>query len=73
MSMFSSEYLYGGPQPRQPNPAAAAAGIAVSEGTDVHTRTVARGPLSNPTLVLVGLLAIAALLIDFSVRLEVSG
>lgn len=73
--MYAHE-IYGGPAPVQPNPSAAALGVAA--GGDLAVRTP--GPegsrpriLQNPTLVLVALLGLAALLINFSVKLEVSG
>ena len=71
--------LYGGPPPVQPNPSAAALGLPrPAEAPEVNPRTPGlRGSvpnvLANPTLLLVGLLALAALLINFTIRLEVSG
>jgi len=67
----------GRPQPDATHAAAVGAGAALptAAGT-VNARTAARGPggpWANPTLALVVLLGLAALLINFSVRVEVRG
>lgn len=77
MPGFTANDLYGGIGGPQPDPAAARAGVpAVGTTGDVKARTERRADptlTGNPTLALVALLAIAALLINFSVRVEVSG
>jgi hypothetical protein len=74
---FTAHSIYGGPAPSQPDPYAAASGVpATTPGGEPGARTVARpkpGLTGNPTMALVVLLALAALLVNFSVRLEVSG
>lgn len=74
MHAWTAHELYGGSASAQPNQTGVPDHApGTSEPT---TRTVPRataGPLGNPTLVLVALLGLAALLINFSVRLEVSG
>ncbi|MDP9440624.1 MAG: hypothetical protein M3P34_00255 [Actinomycetota bacterium] len=76
--MAFAHELYGGPPPSQPSPAAAALGVPNQGAPEMNPRTPnatgAKGlALQNPTFALVALLALAALLINFSVRFEVSG
>lgn len=75
---FSAQSLYGGTAPIQPVPADHIMAGAPSGAAGPHfTRTepLPRGPLGNPTFALVALLGLAALLIQFSVRVgfEVRG
>jgi hypothetical protein len=74
---FTAASIYGGPAPTQPDPYAAASGVpATTPGGEPGARTVARpkpGITGNPTIALMALLAVAALLVNFTVRLEVSG
>lgn len=77
--MAFAHELYGGPPPSQPSPAAAALGVPNQPGTpEMNPRTPnATGAkvraFQSPTFALVALIALAALLINFSVRFEVSG
>jgi hypothetical protein len=68
--------VYGPLSTTQPDPAAAAAGLTNPGGVEPSGRTEPRpaaGALGSPTLVLVALLGLAALLVSFSVHVEVSG
>lgn len=69
---FTAHELYGGPAPAQPDPAAAETGAPAPSG-EPGGRTVARprpGITGNPTILLVGLLGLAAVLVG-AVRVEV--
>jgi hypothetical protein len=72
--MFTAAEMYGGAPSPQPTPTGVADHPPGSPAP--HTRTVPRPPaglLADPVLFLVALLAVAVLLVNFSVRFEVSG
>jgi hypothetical protein len=69
---FASD-LYGGPAMRQPTPTSTPDHMGSPEPFARTLPTSSLGALGNPTFVLIALMALAALLINFSVRFEVTG
>lgn len=73
MQPYTASAVYGGAPSPQPTPTPTPDHAPGTPEPVARTLPRPTGPLGNPALIIVALVGIAALLVNFSVRVEVSG